>query len=327
MLDMIVDCAAYTKGVRREGRLDVTQALAASHDPDTFAWIGLYEPTEEEFAAVKREFSLHELAVEDAIKAHQRPKLEVFDDSLFVVLKTARYVDSEEVVGFGEILLFVGTNFLVSVRHGEGSPLDGVRQKAEARPDLLRIGPAAVLYAILDRVVDDYRPVCEGVERDVEEVEEQVFLRHQKDTSERIYYLKREVLDFQHAAHPLVLPLTRLTSGELAPVVPREIRTFFQDVYDHLLRITEQLDRLRDALNSILQANLTQVTVRQNEDMRKISAWVAILAVPTMIAGIYGMNFDHMPELKWVHGYYFSLGLMSTVCGVLYLTFRRTGWL
>lgn len=324
---MIVDCAAYTKGIRREGRLDVAQALAAAHEPDTFSWIGLYEPTEDEFAAVRREFSLHELAVEDAIKAHQRPKLEVFGDSLFIVLKTARYVDSEEVVEFGEILLFVGTNFLVSVRHGKGSPLDGVRQKAEMRPDLLRHGPAAVLYAILDRVVDDYRPVCEGVERDIEEVEGQVFLRHSPDTAERIYYLKREVLDFQHASHPLVLPLTRLTSGELSPIVPREIRTFFQDVYDHLLRIVEQVDRLRDALNSILQANLAQVTVRQNEDMRKISAWVAILAVPTMIAGVYGMNFKYMPEIQWRGGYPFALLLMGGICTWLYLVFRRTGWL
>lgn len=323
---MIVDCAAYTKGVRREGRLDITQALAAAREPDTFAWIGLYEPTVGEFAAVKREFSLHELAVEDAIKAHQRPKLEDYAGTLFIVLKTARYVDSEEVVEFGEILLFVGKNFLVSVRHGQGSPLDGVRQRAEARPDLLRHGPAAVLYAILDRVVDDYRPVCDGVEKDIEEVEEQVFLRHQPDTAERIYYLKREVLDFQHATHPLLIPLTRLASGEFSPV-PREIRTFFQDVNDHLLRVIEQVDRLRDALNSILQANLAQVTVRQNEDMRKISAWVAIIAVPTMIAGVYGMNFKFMPELEWRYGYLLSLLVMFFACTLLYRTFRRTGWL
>jgi magnesium transporter len=323
---MIVNCRVYEDGRRCPGEFTPETAAQASRDIDAFVWIGLYEPTPDEFESVRREFSLHELAVEDAIKAHQRPKLERYGDSLFLVLKTARYVDAEEVVEFGEILLFVGARFLVAVRHGEASGLQQLRQSLEGRQEFLRLGPSAVLHAIVDRVVDDYVPVMQGVEADIEEVEEQVFSLDRANPVERIYYLKREVLAFRRATAPLLIPLMQLSTQPLPHVCP-EVRPYFRDVHDHLLRTNEQLDACRDLLTSVLEANLTQVSVRQNEDMRKISAWVAIAAVPTMIAGVYGMNFQHMPELSHPLGYPIVMGLIVFICVGLYVFFRRWNWL
>jgi len=323
---MIVNCRVYEDGYCCPGEYTIETAARASHDNGAFVWLGLYEPTPDEFESVRREFGLHELAVEDAIKAHQRPKLERYGDSLFLVLKTARYVDDQEVVEFGEILLFVGANFLVTVRHGEASGLQQVRQSLEARQDFLRLGPSAVLHAIVDRVVDDYVPVIQGVEGDIEEVEEQVFSLDRTNPVERIYYLKREVLEFRRATAPLLNPLMQLSTQPL-PNVCSEVRPYFRDVYDHLLRINEQIDAFRDLLTSVLEANLTQVSVRQNEDMRKISAWVAIVAIPTMIAGIYGMNFQYMPELSHPLGYPIVMGLIVSICVSLYVCFRRWHWL
>jgi magnesium transporter len=323
---MIVNCRVYEDGRRCPGEFTPETAAQSSRDIDAFVWIGLYEPTPDEFESVRREFSLHELAVEDAIKAHQRPKLERYGDSLFLVLKTARYVDTEEVVEFGEILLFVGARFLVAVRHGEASGLQELRQSLETRQEFLRLGPSAVLHAIVDRVVDDYVPVMQGVEDDIEEVEEQVFSLDRANPVERIYYLKREVLAFRRATAPLLIPLMQLSTQPLPHVCP-EVRPYFRDVHDHLLRTNEQLDACRDLLTSVLEANLTQVSVRQNEDMRKISAWVAIAAVPTMIAGIYGMNFQHMPELSHPLGYPIIMGLIVFISTGLYVFFRRWHWL
>jgi magnesium transporter len=323
---VIVDCAVYEDGRRRAGALPIEDAVDACRDPGSFVWIGLYEPTEDEFDAVRREFALHELAVEDAIRAHQRPKLEIYEDTIFIVLKTARYVDVEEVVEFGEILIFLGDNFIVHVRHGEASELRGVRRSVEARPELLRFGPGAVLHAILDHVVDDYAPAIAGLERDIQEVEEEVFSERRSNPAERIYKLKREVLEFYRAAAPLEDPVARLAKGHYALVHP-EVCAYFRDVNDHLLRSREQLDQYRDLLTSVLEANLAQVTVRQNEDVRRISAIVAILAVPTMFAGIYGMNFEHMPELSWEYGYPLVLGAMLAIVGLLYRYFRKSGWL
>ena len=323
---MIVDCGIYDGGVRRAGTFTFEEAYEASKGADTFVWLGLYEPTAEEFASVKAAFALHELAVEDALKAHQRPKLEVYDDSIFIVLKTARYVDSEEVVTLGELLLFVGESFLVAVRHGEASPLVETRKRIEKRPELLRCGPGAVLWAILDHVVDDYLPVLQGLEQDIDQVENEVFSPGKENPAERIYFLKREVIEFLRSCQPLTGPLEDLVRGRFEPVPP-EIRTYLRDVEDHLTRVVEQLGALRDLLTSILQSNLTQLSIRQNEDMRKISAWAAILAVPTMIAGIYGMNFQNMPELKAAWGYPFALGLMAVLCAALYAAFKRSGWL
>jgi magnesium transporter len=324
---VIVDCAVYDRGKRRAGDLPLEQSYAACREDGAFAWIGLFEPTEEEFESVRREFDLHELAVEDAIKAHQRPKLEVYDDMVFIVLKTARYADPEEVVQFGEIQLFLGKDYVITVRHGAASDLHGVRLEIEQRPDRLEHGPGAVLHAIMDRVVDDYSPALEGLEHDIEEVEEEVFSTGRRSNpAERIYKLKREVVEFHRAVAPLVEPVYHLAEGRHELVHP-EVRHYFRDVNDHLRRADEQLATYRELLTAILQANLTQVTVRQNADMRRISAVVAILAVPTAIAGIYGMNFEHMPELTWTYGYPLVVGVMVLICSSLFWYFRRIHWL
>jgi magnesium transporter len=323
---VIVDSALYQDGRRVEGRLALEHVPAACMQPDAFVWLGLYEPTEEEFESVRTAFNLHELAVEDAVTAHQRPKLEVYDDSLFLVLKTARYLDAEETVEFGEILVFIGEHFLVHVRHGEATALTSVRRAVEARDDLLRCGPGAVLHAIVDHVVDDYGPVVVGVEKDIREVELEVFTDSGENPVERIYKLKREVLELRQAINPLEDALEALHSRKYE-LIHENIREYFRDVHDHALKVEEQVNTFSDLLTSILSANLTWVSVRQNEDMRKISAWVAIAAVPTMLAGIYGMNFEHMPELDWIGGYPVALGLMVVCCGLLFRFFRRSGWL
>jgi magnesium transporter len=323
---MIVDCAVYEDGRRRDGEVHVRTAMQACREENAFTWIGLYEPTEEEFDSIRREFELHDLAVEDAIHAHQRPKLEVFGEMVFIVLKTASYIDPKEVVRLGEILIFLGHDYIITVRHGEASELHGVRKRLEAEPELLRHGPGAVLHAIVDRVVDDYMPAIFGLGQDIDEVENEVFSDTRTNPAERIYKLKREVLEFNRAVGPLVEPVDRLARGHYEVIHP-EVRTYFRDVNDHLLRAHEQLEGYRDLLTSVLEANLAQVTVRQNEDVRKISAIVAILAVPTMMAGIYGMNFEHMPELEWEFGYPLAVGVMASICLLLYRYFKRIGWL
>ncbi len=323
---MIVDCAVYEHGRRQDGDLALSEAFKKCQGNEEFVWLGMHEPTEEEFDAVKREFHLHELAVEDAINAHQRPKLEVYGDTIFVVLKTVRYVDAEEVVEFGEILIFLGKGFVVTVRHGPASDLHEVRREVDGDPERLKRGPGSVLHAILDRVVDDYVPALEGLRVDVEEVESDVFSPERTSSAQRIYALKREVLEFTRATAPLVEPLDRLAEGRY-DLVHEEGRHYFRDVSDHLKRVHDSLESFSDLLTSVLSANLTQVTVQQNEDVRKISAAVALIAVPTMIAGIYGMNFDHMPELGWQYGYPLVVGLMVLVCAALYRYFKRAGWL
>jgi magnesium transporter len=327
---MILDCAVYEDGRRRQGALDLHEAYEAGREngdgQPRFVWIGLMEPSPEEFESVAREFELHELAVEDAIKAHQRPKVEVYDDTLFVVLKTARYHDNTETVEIGEILLFVGEGFIVTVRHGSASALETVRRKAEQRQDLLRCGTSAVLHAIIDRVVDDYEPVLAGIDDDIEQVEQQVFSPQRTNPTERIYLLKREVLELHRATGPLVEPLDKLARGGFG-VVHDDIREYFRDVHDHVVRANETVEGFREMLNGVLDANAAQVGVRQNEDMRKISAWVAIAAVPTAIAGIYGMNFEHMPELRWEFGYPLVLAVIAAICVALYRNFKRVGWL
>ena len=323
---MIVDCAVYREGRRDDEDLSLHEAVSACRAPEAFVWIGLYEPSEDEFDSIRREFDLHDLAVEDAIHAHQRPKLEVYGETVFIVLKTARYIDPEEVVRLGEILIFLGSDFIITVRHGEASSLKRVRSRLEADPALLKCGPGAVLHAIVDQVVDDYAPALFGLGEDIDEVEDEVFSGSRTNPAERIYKLKRETLEFNKATGPLVEPIDWLARGHYELIHP-EVRAYFGDVNDHLLRIHDQLESYRDLLTSILQANLTQVGVRQNEDMRKISAYVAMAAVPTLIAGIYGMNFQHMPELGWEAGYPMALVLMATIVGFLFWRFKRAGWL
>jgi magnesium transporter len=280
-------------------------------------------------STVGREFGFHELAIEDAINAHQRPKLEVYGDSLFVVLKTARYVDAIEDASFGEIQVFVGEGFAVVVRHGEASALGATRRQLEQRTDLLAMGPAAVLYGVVDRVVDDYLPVVRDMDDAIQAVEYQVFSETDDAAAnpvERIYKLKRGVLELHRATSPLLEPLEQLAEQEL-PWIPEATRDYFRDVHDHLERVQEQVDTFRELLTSVLEANLTRVSVRQNEDMRKISAWVAIAAVPTLVGGIYGINFEHMPELGEAWAYPAVLLFIALSCGFLYWKFRRSGWL
>jgi len=323
---MIIDCALYEKGVRRPGRLAVGEVRSCLLDKHSFVWLGLYEPTSEEFDEVREQFGLHELAVEDALNAHQRPKLELYDESVFMVMKTARYLDVEETVEFGEILVFIGEGFLVHVRHGEASPLTPARRRIEQRPDLMACGPSAVLYAIVDQIVDSYESVVAGLDNDIREVELAVFEDKATDAAERIYFLKREMLELRDALAPLLKPLHDL-AGSRVEFVHEDTQEYFRDVYDHLARMVEEVGRSNDLLGSVLSANLTRVGVRQNEDMRKISAWAAILAVPTALAGVYGMNFTHMPELDWALGYPLVLVIMALVCLGLHRAFKRSGWL
>lgn len=306
--------------------MSLDEAYALSDDDESFVWVGLHDPTPEEFDEVRAQFHLHELAVEDAIKAHQRAKLEVYDDSLFVVLKPAAYDDDREEILFGEIMMFIGERFVVTVRHGDQAPLAKVRARLEGAPKLLRHGPVAVLYAVLDEVVDDYRPITRHIDRDVQEVEEEVFSVDGDNPTERIYRLKRHVLAFHQATAGLIEPL-ELLMRDRVPLSTAPLAKYLRDVADHARHVNEQVDAHRDLLTSILQANLAQVGVRQNEDARKISAWVAIAAVPTLLAGVYGMNFDYMPELDWRFGYPGALLVMAVICIGLFRAFRRSGWL
>lgn len=323
---MIVNCAVYEDGRRRDGEdLSLEQAGQACRKPGAFVWLGVFEPDAAEFEEIAAKFNLHELAVEDAVNAHQRPKIELYGDTLLVVVKTAHYVDSNEVIEVGELLIFVNPDFIVTVRHGDGE-LSGVRERIERRPDLLRHGSAMVLYAILDHVVDGYEEAAEGVDVDIQEVEREVFSGERTNSAERIYKLEREVLDFTAAAAPLSVAVDEIARGHFE-AIPDELHEYFRDVHDHLRRINGRIAGFRELLGSVLQANLTQVSVQQNEDMRKISAWVAILAVPTMVAGIYGMNFHDMPELRWRFGYPVVLIFIAIACLFLYRRFRRIGWL
>jgi magnesium transporter len=322
---MIIDKAIYVDGHRTETPDSLEQTYEACRKSDGFAWIGLYEPSEEEFESVTGEFDLHELAVEDAIKAHQRPKIERYGDSIFVVLKSARYIDETETVEFGEIHAFVGPGFIITVRHGEASELHEVRKRLENDPELLSRGPAAILYTIMDRVVDDYSPVVEGLQVDIDEIESEVFGGN-ASVSRRIYALSREVLGFRRAVQPLTGVLDNLIENEVYELDP-ELRRYLRDVRDHALRTTEQVEAFHELLSNILSVNLTLVGINQNDEVKKISAWAAILFAPTLIAGIYGMNFEVMPELSWMFGYPFALAEMVLTTIILHRIFKKAGWL
>ncbi|MFE8987354.1 magnesium and cobalt transport protein CorA [Streptomyces collinus] len=330
----VVNCVTYRDGVRTPARgdlVDTVQRVRKSREG--FVWLGLHEPTDQEFAGIAELFDLHPLAVEDAIEAHQRPKLERYGETLFAVFKTVCYVEHEEltatseVVNTGEIMLFVGADFVITVRHGRHGSLGPLREELESDPGQLAKGPSAVLHAIADHVVDDYLTVTDSVQADIDQVESDVFSESGARTDPgRIYQLKRELLELKRAVVPLSRPLEDLATRPIRAVDP-EIQAYFRDVSDHLLRAKEQIAAFDELLNSILQAHLAQVTVAQNEDMRKITAWAAIVAVPTMVCGVYGMNFDHMPELHWRYGYGMVIGVISMACFALYRGFRRSGWL
>ena len=343
---MIVDAAVYREGTRQPCT-DLSDEIDRLRDvPDGFIWIGLKDPTDAEFDLVKDELKLHPLAVEDAVNGNQRAKLEIYDKSLFVVLKPLLYDDATSLVETGELMLFVGDHFVVTVRRGEAGPLADVRRRLEARSGELAHGPAAVLHAVMDAVVDGYTAIDAEIGRDLEEMEESVFAgevaaeaanlqpgggsgprdgRPGQD-ARRIYLLKREVLEVRRAVLPLIDPAKMLAERHM-PHVPEDSRPFFRDVADHLLRVADHVESYDRLLGDILTAHLTRVSVQQNSDMRTISAWVAIAAVPTMIAGIYGMNFDHMPELRWRYGYAVVLAVMLTACSLMYRAFRKSGWL
>ena len=324
---MLVDCALYREGHRVDETRNLARLAAqARRDPDSFVWMGLLEPSSTDLEGVSRLFGLHPLAVDDAIRAHQRPKIDTYDDSLFLVLRTLTYDDPTSEVETGEIALFVGETMAITVRHGEATELSSVRHRMESHPEVLRHGPSAVLYGVADAVVDRYADVDGQLAGDVDELERRVFSPIRADDFQRIYQLKRELQEFRRAVVPLVEPMTALATED-KPAIPREARPFFRDVLDHLLRVQEQLESLDALLNAVMQAQIAQVGLRQNEDMRRISAWVAIVAVPTLIAGIYGMNFDHMPELHWEFGYPLALGAMAVICLTLYRAFKRSGWL
>jgi magnesium transporter len=333
---VIVDNAIYVDGRRTAEPSSFHDTHEAVRRDGGLAWIGLHAPSEEEFSAVAGEFGLHPLAVEDAVKAHQRPKTERYDGTLFVVLRPARYVDESETVEFGEIHLFVGEDFVVTVRHGEASSLDRVRKRLESDPDLLRRGTGAILYAVADRVVDDYAPVVAGLENDIDEIETEVFSGN-AGVGRRIYELSREVIEFQRATEPLPAILGELVDGSKDP----ELQRYLRDIQDHALRATEQVSGFRELLQNILSVNLTlvglsqneevkaltQASIAQNDEVKRISAWAAILFAPTLVGTVYGMNFEHMPELRWTLGYPFALALMLLVSVSLYLVFKRRGWL
>jgi magnesium transporter len=323
---MVVNCAAYARG-RRIGDVEIRDISEVLKQEDRFVWIGLHEPSEELLKQVQAEFGLHDLAIEDAHRAHQRPKLERYDDSLFIVLRTAQMNRVTRQPEFGETHLFVGPRYVVSVRHGASLGYAEVRSRCEATPQLLAKGPGFVLYALMDFVVDHYFPIVEALEDELEALEDTIFGgEFSRETTRRIYELKRNLLEFKRGVSPLVDVCNRLMRFDLE-FIPEDTRPYFRDVYDHAIRINEMVDGLRELLTSALEANLSLISVSQNEAMKRLAGWAAIIAVPTMIAGIYGMNFKSMPELDWPMGYPLIMGLMVGLCVFLFLRFRRAGWL
>ncbi|MCD7437021.1 magnesium and cobalt transport protein CorA [Streptomyces lincolnensis] len=339
--ESIVQAALYRDGIRVSTPATLAETYRELHEqPSGMAWIGLARPTENQLLSLASEFDLHPLAVEDAMEAHQRPKLERYGETLFVVLRAARYLDAPEEVDFGELHVFVGPDFVITVRHGAAPDLSAVRHRMEGSPDLLKLGPEAVLYAILDAVVDGYAPVVAGVQNDIDEIETEVF-RGDPEVSRRIYELSREMVEFQRATRPLVGMLHALMAGFAKYRTDEELQRYLRDVADHVTHTSERVDGFRQALADILTVNATLVTQQQNAEMRalaeagfeqneeikKISSWAAILFAPTLVGTIYGMNFEDMPELGWSFGYPFAIGLMGVVCVSLYVIFKRRDWL
>jgi magnesium transporter len=322
----VVNSAAYAGGLR-VGEVAIQDISEVLLQPDRFVWIGLHEPDAELLAEVQQEFNLHDLAVEDAARAHQRPKLERYGDSLFVVLRTAHLDRDTGEIEFGETHLFVGSNYVVSVRHGPSLPYVEVRSRCEANPGLLAKGPGFVLYSLMDFIVDQYFPLVDALEDKLEALEDNIFKQTlTRETTERIYQLKRDLLEVKRAIAPLVDMCNRLIRTDMT-LIPDDVRPYFRDVYDHAIRINEMIDVLRELLTTALEANLSLVAVSQNDAMKRLAGWAAIIAVPTMIAGIYGMNFKIMPELEWILGYPMAIALMLGTCGFLYYKFKRSGWL
>ncbi|UQS22674.1 magnesium and cobalt transport protein CorA [Amycolatopsis thermalba] len=329
----IVDCAVYVDGERLPGRWTHAEAIKeVRRRRDGFVWIGLHEPDQQQIQGIAEVYGLHELAVEDAVQAHQRPKLERYDDTLFMVLKTVRYVEHEspttanEIVESGELMAFLGLDFIITVRHGAHSGLARLRRELDEDPERLVNGPAAVLHAITDLIVDQYLEVTSSIEEDIDEMEARVFAPRSTVSAEQIYLMKREVLELRRAVLPLVTPVRRLAEG-FTRLVPDEVRSYFRDVDDHLTTVSERVGNFDELLTTLVNATVAKITLQQNSDMRKITSWAAMITVPTMIAGIYGMNFDYMPELRWQFGYPAVLVLILGICLLLYRIFRKNNWL
>ena len=322
----IVNCAAYSAG-QRVADLPICDIHETLKHGDRFVWIGLNEPSAEVMREVQKEFQLHDLAIEDALTAHQRPKLELYEESLFVVLRTAQLLPGGVGLEFGETHVFVGERYIVSVRHGSIKSHVGLRARCEAMPQLLTKGPGFVLYALMDFIVDQYLPIVQALEEQLEELEEEIFgERFDRNTTGRIYRLKRDLLALKRAVSPLVDVCNRLMRFDVS-LIPEDTRPYFRDVYDHTMRINEMIDNLRELLTTALEANLSLISVSQTEHTKRLAAWAAIIAVPTMIAGIYGMNFDTIPELHWRFGYPVVMTVMIGACAALFFGFRRSGWL
>jgi magnesium transporter len=336
----LVDNAVYVDGRRSADPTSLNETYELLRERCGMAWIGLYRPDMQEIRSVAKEFDLHPLAVEDAITAHQRAKLERYGTTLFTVLRPARYLDDVEEVEFGELHIFTGEDFVDTIRHAEAPDLGRVRRRLEAAPALLKLGPEAILYAILDQVVDEYLPVVAGLENDIDEIEDQLFTGDPA-VSRRIYELSREVIEFQRATHPLLNMLVALESGFDKYKVDLELQRNLRDVHDHAIRVVEQADSFRVLLQNALSVHttlvgqqqndemrsLTEASLAQNEEVKRISSWAAILFAPTLVGTIYGMNFTHMPELRWTAGYPLAIALMIATSVTLYLVFKRRGWL
>lgn len=326
-MNMVVNCAVYEDG-RRVRNIPIEEISEVLTVPGQFVWVGLHEPDEPLLRQIQQEFGLHDLAVEDALRAHQRPKLEEYGDGLFVVLRTARLEPSGDGhIQLGETHVFAGPRYLVSIRHGASSPYGDVRNRCETTPHLLKKGPGFVLYALMDFIVDNYFPIVDQLEDRLDTIEEEIFSgRPDRAAIEQVYELKRDLLAGKRAVSPLVDICNRLTRFDLA-TIPEDTRPYFRDVYDHTIRINEAVDTLRELVTSALEAKLSLISVEQSDITKQLAAWAAIIAVPTMIAGIYGMNFEFMPELRWRYGYLAAVAVMFGACGLLHWRFKRAGWL
>jgi magnesium transporter len=323
---VIVDVALYREGIRIPAPTDISDQVEIARKDGGFVWVGLAQPTQEEFDHVVGELNFHPLAIEDAVNAKQRPKIENYDGLTFFVIKTVFYNEERSEITTGELMCFVDKHFIVIVRHGEGSPLSTVRHDLEQKPELLKLGPFSVLHAVVDRVIDGYTNIATELENDVINIETKVFGGQRKTYSQEIYFLKREVIEYRHAIEPLILPLQHL-AADASTDVPIKMKPFFRDTMDHLQFANQHAVGMDLLLTTVLQADLAHVQVRQNEDVRRISAWVALAAGPTMIAGIYGMNFETMPELTWQYGYPTVLLIIATLSGLLFAKFKKSKWL
>ncbi|SFR02847.1 magnesium transporter [Lentzea waywayandensis] len=329
----VVDCAVYVDGKRLPGTWTYAGALTEVRDRgEGFVWIGLFEPEKHQFHGLARTCGLREQAAEDAVRRHRRPTLDHRGDTLFMAMKTVCHVENDspqtanEIVLTGEIMAFVGDDFIVTVRHGQHSGLHGLRTELEAEPERLQVGPAAVLHAIADRVVDEYLAVTDACEADIDLMESLVFAPRSEVGAEQMYLMRREILELRRAVTPLSAPLHRLVEGA-TPLVPDEVRSYLRDVEDHLTTVSDRITRFDELLTSLLSATVAKVTLQLNADMRKISSWVAIIAVPTMGVGVYGMNFDHMPELRWTYGRPLVLAVLLIACLVVHRLLKRNKWL